>query len=842
MKQLFTLISLILAFTLSSCGYDDSGILSRLDALENESKSNIATLQQQIDAINTTLPELKQMDAELTEYITVLQGATENLEQQIDDTNSNVTNLSNKLDTTIATLQEADNELSKDIEELEAYVSGELQSNKDWVSATFATIEQYNGLVANITLIEESISQLNKDIEALEQRIGEKITEDISNAVDSLNDTISASITNLESSMKEWVNEQLAGYYTIAEVDAALELLSQSITDGDAVLLDEINKLSERIEAMKTTITEAYQSAIVTAITENNGVIDVKIANEIAVVNSRIDSEVATINSRIDTLEGRIEALEDIINKIQALDIVFDNTDNLVCYPGASVEVGYTIVGGDDATAIECFGDGGWSASIIKQSNTNGKIKVTAPKDATSGKVVVLATSGVGGSTMKSLYFDEGILTDILDIYEVDWEACTLNVTLKTNLDYTVNIPVDWITVADTRAALRTETLTFSVAENPDEMPRSATIKLIGECGDVLQSFEIAQKLQPSDGYIEFADPYAKLVCVEKFDTNGDGELSYKEASKVKGIGSSFFGDYAPAVKSFDELQYFENVISIDDSAFDGCRNLNSVNMPDCVTTIGNRAFDGCINLTNIEIPETVISIGESAFAGCKLESVIIPYGVTTINYNTFGGCSCLTNVVIPNSVTEIANKAFCYCNSLMSIMIPDSVTVIGRYAFEMCSNLKSLVIPNGVTKIENNTFFRCSSLLSIDIPESLVVIGDQVFYDCSSLTSITIPEGVFSIGGSAFSGCSNLISLTIPESVVSIGGSAFSGCSSLENVYCKAITPPVAYSSVFSFNASGRKIYVPMESVEAYKSADGWKDYANSIVGYDFENGVVVE
>ena len=73
MKQLFTLISLILAFTLASCGYDDSLILSRLDALENESKSNIATLQQQIDAINTTLPELKQMDAEHKEYITVLQ-------------------------------------------------------------------------------------------------------------------------------------------------------------------------------------------------------------------------------------------------------------------------------------------------------------------------------------------------------------------------------------------------------------------------------------------------------------------------------------------------------------------------------------------------------------------------------------------------------------------------------------------------------------------------------------------------------------------------------------------------------------------------------------------------
>jgi hypothetical protein len=67
----------------------------------------------------------------------------------------------------------------------------------------------------------------------------------------------------------------------------------------------------------------------------------------------------------------------------------------------------------------------------------------------------------------------------------------------------------------------------------------------------------------------------------------------------------------------------------------------------------------------------------------------------------------------------------------------------------------------------------------------------------------------------------------------------AFCSCSSLESVYCKAITPPVAGRGVFSINPSGRKIYVPMESVDAYKSADGWKDYAGYIIGYDFENGV---
>ena len=62
----------------------------------------------------------------------------------------------------------------------------------------------------------------------------------------------------------------------------------------------------------------------------------------------------------------------------------------------------------------------------------------------------------------------------------------------------------------------------------------------------------------------------------------------------------------------------------------------------------------------------------------------------------------------------------------------------------------------------------------------------------------------------------------------------------SLTSVFCKPTTPPVAlfsyvYWEAFDSNASGREIYVPMESVEAYKSAEGWKNYASDIVGYNF-------
>ena len=922
MKQTLHLCFALCALLFASCGYDDSGILSRLDALEDENKSRIATLQQQIDAINSTLPELQQMDAELSMYITALQDAAKSLEQQIGDTNSDVSDLSNKLDSTIATLQEADDELSKDIEALEAYVNGELQNNKDWASATFATLEQYNALVANIALIEESIQELNNDVEALEQRMGEKIAEEIATAVEGLNGTISTSIADLETSMKTWVNEQLAGYYTIAEVDAALEALQNSLDENNESLQEDIEELSTKVDNMEAELTAAYKSAIEEAIATNNGVIDGKIADAVATVNSRVDSEVAAINARIDALEERIEDLEDALDKIKTLDIVFDIESGKACMAGASIEFGYTIVGGDDATEVESFGDGGWRADVLATDAASGRIRVTAPKDGGSGKVVVLATSGAGASAMKSIRFEEGILTDIADRYEVDWEACTLAVRLKTNVDYEVSIPADaqsWLSVADTRAEVRQDTLTFSVAENPDDSPaRTAVVELVNGCGEMLQSFEIVQKMQPSSDPIQFADKYVKKVCVEKFDTNGDGELSYLEASKVTSIGERFFGDYAIAVKIFDELQYFVNVTSIGKFAFSDCSSLTSITIPESVTSIGKRAFRDCTNLTSITIPEGVTSIGYEAFFNCSsLTSINIPEGVVSIGEDAFNGCSSLKSITIPDSVTSIGERTFSLCSSLTSITIPEGVVSIGYCAFNSCSNLKrvnisnlsvwykisfggqgnplcnganlyvndelvtdivipsditsvnpylfhgctsirSVVIPEGVASIGESAFNRCSSLSSITIPESVVSIGYYAFYGCSSLTSITIPEGVMSIGPDAFRNCSSLTSITIPESVTSIGYEAFRNCSSLssitipegvtligynaflsctsiENVYCKAIVPPVAGGSVFNSNASGRKIYVPMESVEAYKSADGWKDYADSIVGYDF-------
>ena len=195
------------------------------------------------------------------------------------------------------------------------------------------------------------------------------------------------------------------------------------------------------------------------------------------------------------------------------------------------------------------------------------------------------------------------------------------------------------------------------------------------------------------------------------------------------------------------------------------------------------------------------------------------------------------------NVVTPYKTKVFganiisnTYNNGKGVITFDDSVTKIGDYAFYNCDSLTSVNIPDGVTEIGEGAFRECPSLTSVNIPDSVTTIGICAFGGCDSLTSVNIPDSVTSIGDLAFRDCYSLTSVTIPDSVTTIGDEAFYACTSLTSVYCKATTPPaLGGPDVFDYNGSGRKIYVPTGSVEAYKSATNWSEYASAIVGYNF-------
>ena len=264
------------------------------------------------------------------------------------------------------------------------------------------------------------------------------------------------------------------------------------------------------------------------------------------------------------------------------------------------------------------------------------------------------------------------------------------------------------------------------------------------------------------------------------------------------------------------------------------------------VTYQKNLSTSNYQGLTTATIPETVIyngttysvtSIGDDAFENCySLTSITIPNSVTSIGIWAFFYCSSLTSIILPNSVTSIGDYAFLDCSSLTSITIPNSVTSIGNYAFSSCSSLTSIVVESGNTVYDSRE--NCNAIIktatntliagcqSTTIPNSVTRIGDLAFLGCSSLTSITIPNSVTWIGEYAFCGCSSLTSITIPNSVTSIRHYAFQSCTSLTSITCLATTPPSCGTDCFTNVPRTIPLYVPAESIEAYKAADTWKEF----------------
>ena len=225
------------------------------------------------------------------------------------------------------------------------------------------------------------------------------------------------------------------------------------------------------------------------------------------------------------------------------------------------------------------------------------------------------------------------------------------------------------------------------------------------------------------------------MIQIEKFENLGSVQLTVPE--NVRSNSSRFNGKklkYIAMPKNY--FNYSGQPTGMDDSAFNDCTSLQSIYIPENITSIDAGAFNDCTSLQSINIPNSVTSIGNSAFSNCSsLQSINIPNSITSISERTFFGCSSLQTINIPNSINSIGTYAFSNCSSLQSINIPESVTSIGNNAFSGCSSINKAIISSSATidsyvyDFKNYTTFDFSGCSSVPILSSSIAIGGGAQY-----------------------------------------------------------------------------------------------------------------
>lgn len=186
-------------------------------------------------------------------------------------------------------------------------------------------------------------------------------------------------------------------------------------------------------------------------------------------------------------------------------------------------------------------------------------------------------------------------------------------------------------------------------------------------------------------------------------------------------------------------------------------------------------------NVTDTSNPTQILFNDSNAFTEIEVDGVVQPSVTTGYTFSTTGEHTVKYTL---SSSTSMGNSAFSNCSNLTSVIIPSGVTKVTSFGFENCSSLTSITIPEGVTNIEYGGFLNCNSLTSLVMPSTITYFGGSSLKDCSSLTSLTI----------------------------------------------LATTPPSTLGTDALKNTNNCIIYVPSESVNAYKTANKWSSYASRI------------
>ncbi len=806
MKRVFFSGLLILVASLLSGCVEESDIENLQGQIDEIKSSQIASIQQQIEAVNASVINLQSVDTELRSYVTnlqekvsVLQTIDEELHSSLqklrDDiadsiavSNSNflsqledykliIENQIHLIEESIGALQKYDESIQNRITELKTYVDKEVSDAKDWASATFVTLDQYNTTASIIASLQSQISVINEHIanldipenivskeemdkaiasldETLKGKIN-KVVDDCSSAIATVKTELVAAytqaiqdaISSSESSMKTWVNSQLTGYYTISQSDALLASLKTSLEE-------QMNNQKTQLQNLLASL----ESALTRKIEENAS--DIEECRElIATCNELIDDNAKAIKANSDDIA---QLRTDLANSKEEITTAYKNAiataiNNLdgkltgkiaeeVETINTRITEEITVVNGEIADlktrTAACEKD----IKSIKTSiyNMQSEIEELQEKVAdilariqsvafvpeySDGRAVMYYTknSSITPGTAQLTYefVPSGTAGEIAKVWQTALSMKAIYTV--TRAPEAVNLTIESATAENGYLTVIVSGIGLSDAFFLYQ--RSVNVSLKISDGNNELATDYVQLIPWTTDAITFGDANFKTYCLEHFDTNTDGEISIEEAASVVSIDATSLG-----ITSFVGIEYFSGLENLDVS-YNKATSLDLSHSPlltevkvnnNQLTTINLAGCSGIVtldcssnSLTELDCSEAK-ALQELACANNSLGQLNLK------NNKALVGLQCSGNnlaVLDLNNNTAIASL-FCRKNSLATI----DLTKLPGLAELDCSNnsLSSLNVSNNPT-LES---LRCSSNSISSL--NLINNTELSYLDCS--------------------------------------------------------------------------------------------------------------
>lgn len=276
---------------------------------------------------------------------------------------------------------------------------------------------------------------------------------------------------------------------------------------------------------------------------------------------------------------------------------------------------------------------------------------------------------------------------------------------------------------------------------------------------------------------------------------------------------------------SLETITIPDSVTSIGISAFENCKNLKQVKLPSNLQEIYDYAFDDCAALTEISIPDSVTRIGKAAFYDTALTEVVLPSALNTFGVNVFKRTDNLKITLSPNNSTfkiiddllikDVSNAptiVACYANEFDFSKVPENITVIGANAFDGVSFISTdIVIPDSVVNISNRAFAN-TNISKLKLGAGVVNIINDAFENCKDLFYVYLNKKLSFVGENAFYGCSHIYRVDNDTLKVLEAGSYKMGRVALNATVVNNLRRKNAYKDLNDFDVDNGVVYIGRE------------------------------